>query len=459
MKRLVCLFICAALLPLSAPAQYFDPESAHTNLYFPHFADGGPINDRWQTSIVLLNPSWTSEASLTLRFYDDRGRPLALDLGYGLRSSLAIRIPAKGTKVLRSRMASPRLVTGWAKGDASLPVQATVLFRQYQNGRPVVELSAVAAEPTLMYYSIATKWTGVAVVNPSEEPLDVLISPIDRNGNDLVETTVSLAAHEHRSFNLGALMPGLPEDFQGSILIGAAWEPRHLLAWTLHVDRGLISTLPSGAVARFGSHRDRIWKVYRKVVDSATWILRDAGVLDLSAKPLRLTISTKREPINAYALSDGSEIYVTISLAELINDSPSELAWVIGHELGHIVQARYGGNLFLENPELDADLFGMLACLGAGYDPYAGAGTLAKLSMASDTGGLLAQIVNDLFDTHQSYNTRIQNMFDHLQKICDDPDLNETLCKAYKSVYHPHFPEWVPLESPLSVLRRGLNRR
>ena len=459
MKRYAPLLICAALFPVLVPAQLLDPETAHTNLYFPHFADGGPVNDRWQTSILLLNPSLTSAVSVTLHFYDDQGRPLPLDLGYGLKSSLSLSIPVQGTKVLRSRMASPRLVTGWVKGDATLPVQATVLFRQYRNGRPVVELSTPAAQPTLAYYSIATKWTGVAVVNPSGEWMDVLISPADRNGNELTGQVFRLGPHEHKSFNLGALVPWLPEDFQGSILISEAFEPRHLLAWTLHVDRGLISTLPSGAVARFGSHRDRIWKVYRKVLDAATRILQDAGVLDLSAQPLQLTISAEKEPINAYASSDGSEIYVTISLAELINDSPSELAWVIGHELGHIVQARYGGNLFLENPELDADLFGMLVCLGAGYDPYAGAGTLAKLSMATDSGGLLEQIINDLFDTHQSYNTRIQNMFDHLEEICDDPQLNESLCKPYKRVYHPHFPDWVPLEAPLPGLRTALPRK
>ena len=68
----------------------------------------------------------------------------------------------------------------------------------------------------------------------------------------------------------------------------------------------------------------------------------------------------------------------------LSSNSESELAFAVAHEIGHVIQFRTNfTKLSTDNLELDADFWGLLLSLVAGYDPYAGAGTLAKLAMAN----------------------------------------------------------------------------
>ena len=88
--------------------------------------------------------------------------------------------------------------------------------------------------------------------------------------------------------------------------------------------------------------------------------------------------------MNAYANPSTNTIVIGLGLAELIGDSPSELAHLIGHELGHLYQASYGLK-FDSNAELDADIFGFFAATGAGYDPYGAAGWLGKAMMMTRT--------------------------------------------------------------------------
>src|SRR6185369_6256500 len=98
-----------------------------------------------------------------------------------------------------------------------------------------------------------------------------------------------------------------------------------------------------------------------------------------------------------------------------------------------------------------ADLFGMVLMLSAGFDPYAGAGTLAKLSMVTGQAGLLAATFDDLTDPHGSFNTRIDLMFSILSLACSQPSV-ASACGLYKSAIHPHFPGSAPLITPPSPL-------
>jgi hypothetical protein len=95
----------------------------------------------------------------------------------------------------------------------------------------------------------------------------------------------------------------------------------------------------------------------------------------------------------------------------------------------------------------------MLVSLAAGYDPYAAAGALAKLSMASGKAGLLSQFYDDLSsDPHYSFGTRIENVFDLMLSICADPDF-ASFCSQYKDLIHPHFPPGAPLGIGLRQMR------
>ena len=135
-----------------------------------------------------------------------------------------------------------------------------------------------------------------------------------------------------------------------------------------------------------------------------------------------------------------------MNLAELISDSESELAFVVGHELGHIIQNKIQQLAFVPtNVEEEADEYGVFLSLLSGYDPYAGAGALAKLAMASGMAGLVSQVFDNLStDPHGSFNNRLALMFTYMQAVCALRQA-QSGCALYKSIVHPHLPANAPL--------------
>jgi len=93
-------------------------------------------------------------------------------------------------------------------------------------------------------------------------------------------------------------------------------------------------------------------------------LLNTAGDLYPLETAPNLVISDDTSPINAFANTAQNQITISTNLAELISDSESELTFVLGHELGHIIQARIGQFIFSTNIELDADQQGMVIAFG-----------------------------------------------------------------------------------------------
>jgi Peptidase family M48 len=440
MLRLMCFLI----LGVCCFGQ-LDPDGAHVDLYFPHLADGGPAADQWQTSFVFVNPHPSLPAIVFLFTYGNDGQPLSLDLGSGGTSLQILAIPASGSRTVRSTIASPTTVTGYAYAGANLPLQATVLFRRIINGVPQVEVSAPATLPSPEYFSPATRDLAVALVNIYSVARSFQITALDSNGLTAGTSTINLGPREHTSFNLSQRMPSLPAGFSGSVRIFPLTTPiDQFLAWTLNVDRGLIATLPPGRLSWPIDHVDRIWLVYNKLLATAPSTLTSMGITGVNLNTtgaVNLVISAD-QIINAFARP--GVVQINLSISQLISDSPSELAFAVAHELGHIAQFQRGRTLLISNAEQDADLFGMILMLGAGFDPYAGAGTLAKLSMVSGQAGLLAAAFDDLADPHGSFNTRIDLMFTTLTLACAQP-VAASSCTLYRYLIHPNFPGTAPL--------------
>lgn len=447
-----------SLLTPYACAQ-LEPDSAQVDLYFPQLADGGGADQQWQTSFVFVNPSATSTAAVALSIFGNDGKPLSLDLGSGLASDVEFLIPPQGSRVLRSKMASSQVVTGWAFAAASIPVQATVLFTSFAHGASQFQVSAAATLPTMRYWSAANSSLGIALANVYDNiPVTVQVAAIDANGHSAGTTQVTLAPMTHNSFVLSQLLPSLPSAFSGSVTISSRVLNQDFVAWTLNSDSGALSSLPSGKARWPISHVDRIWQIYSKLLDAAGQ-LSDVLGTNLAATPPDLEIAS--DPvINAFASRSGPNGTVQINLAtsELISDSESELAFVVGHELGHILQFRTGLLVFNSNAEFDADEYGMLLSLAAGYDPYAAAGALAKISMASGEAGLVSQVFDNFSgDLHGSFDNRIAAIFDTISTLCQLPEVGG-FCGEYKLAVHPHFPGSAPLVKPRSRGRLGLER-
>lgn len=433
---------------LPALMAQIDPDSAHVNLYFPQLADGGTAAQRWQTSIILQNPHPSLAAGVLLTIRGNDGRALALDFGAGAISTANFSIPAGGTRILRSTGASPQVATGWALLNSTLPIHGTVLFRAIESGTPRVDIAAAPTLPTPVYRSFANADLGIALVNPyNDSPISVQVRAMDHNGTQVGVSSVNVPALGHTSFNLRNVVTTLPGGYVGTVELNTR-APLNLVAWTLNAQDNVLSSLPPGAARWPISHHDRIQLAFWKVLNA----MRSATAGTPGLDPLNPLVRLVFDPsgtINASASSDNN-LTISYALSELISDSPSEMGFIVGHELGHIIQFRKGVTTFNQNTELDADAWGMLFNLVAGFDPYAGAGALAKLSMANGTAGLVDQQLAEHFDVHRSTNTRLQNMYELLKLICESSDFR-SFCGDYKSLIHPHFPPSAPLSLPIPV--------
>jgi hypothetical protein len=437
MRRLYCV-VGVLIGVVSAQAQ-LEPEGSYTVLYFPQLADGGG-EDRWQTTLTFIHGAYSPQpAEVRVQFYGNDGGPLALDFGQGPVSSLRFTLPPNGVRRFRSQMASATTVTGWAVAYASLPIQGTVAFRQFLSGRPAVELTAHATLPTPRYLSLANPETGIAVANTSWSAWRTLnVAVRDAGGSLLGTRSLSLPPYGHRAFNLRELFPGLPADFIGTVVLHDPTEVS-FVAWTVHAEGGLMSTLPSGRYPWPPPHWERIVAVFTRILDVGRRVVPSAFTQDVS-----LDISP--DPVvNAYAYRSEGRIQINLAMSELYGDAEAELAWVVAHEMGHIIQFRLGRQVWSSNEELDADAWSALLLLVAGYDPYAAAGGLGRLQMTTNRPGLLGEFVRWLTDPHSSFSTRIDKVLDTLQQVCSASSQNQAACAAYRSLFHPHFPTTLPL--------------
>ena len=437
------------LLVTSLRAQ-FDTQGAQVISYFPQLADGGPSSQQWITSLTFVNAHPASSAMGTVYLYNNDGSPLGLDFGDGIVSSFSFTIPPQGTHTFQTRSVSPFIVTGWAIAYSSLPLQGVVQYRYSINGVPQQGVSAPATEASSEFRSPATTATGVAVANAySNSPLNVSVAALDNDGKQVASSTVALNPLGHKSFTVGQLFPSLPGTFHGTIVTDAAPIGSACIAWTLSSDLGVLASYPASGLAWPVPQFERIWKVWQKVLNVAT------SNYALGTAP-KLVIDYSTGKINSFANPSLNEVHIFMNLAELISDSESELSFVVGHEMGHIVQARIGRLQFVPtNIEQDADQYGMLLSLIAGYDPYGAAGALAKFAMASGEASLLDQTFDNFtsvagLDPHGSFNDRLALVFQHMLQICIMPQYLP-FCQRYKSVIHPHLPPSAPLGAPRDV--------
>ena len=324
---------------------------------------------------------------------------------------------------------------------SSLPLQGVVQFRYVVDGVAAQGVSAAATAASLLFRSPATVTTGVAVADPYATPLNLTVVVMDSNGKTLSQGAISLGPYGHKSLPLNQIVSNLPADFRGSVVTSGG--RANFVALILNGDGGVISSYPPSNLGLPISQVERIWRVWFKLLNFAS-----------SAYPLGtppdLVINSDTGLINTFANPSQNQVNIYMNLAELISDSESELAFVVAHELGHIIQARIGQLAFVPGKiEQDADAYGLFLSLAVGYDAYGGAGALGKLSMASGTAGLLSQNFDNLaaavgIDLQGSFNNRLAAIFQNTQQLCSLQSA-QSFCALYKSLFHPYFPAVAPL--------------
>ena len=415
-------FLCATPHFLSAQLV---PRSANTWAYFSHIADGSG----WQTTFTVSNPN-RNPVSGRIFFQDSEGQDLYLDLeGHDLSDGIEFEIPALGTVEFTSSATGPDVRVGWATLQASNSVQGVATYSALENGSPRYSISVPASLPTIHYFSAATPDLGLAVGNIYSSEVSIVIGAESNNGSSF-HGNMTLPAQGHRAKILSEVIPDLPRDFVGTVSIEAK-NVGYFSALTLRGAGGVYFSLPSGEIARPAPHQFVIWNVFSQ--------LRSTVACEgLIPDPHTIELEIKEEPvINAFGNSGG--IQINLALAELLADSESELAFIIGHELGHVYQFTTGEQRFNpDNRELDADVWGLWLSLLSGYDPYAGAGALAKTAMLAGRADLDSQYLQQITSVHGSFNERLDYIYDTIVYICKE---QQVACNSYREFFHPHFPE------------------
>jgi hypothetical protein len=419
----------------------FDPQNAEVISYFPHLADGGSAAQRWTTALTFVNPHGTLSLNGRAAFFHDDGTPLALDFGGGSSSTLNFSLSPQGSVTYTSTAASSQIVTGWAIVATTLPVEGVIQFRYSANGVPQQGVASQSTAASALFRSPATTVTGIAIANVSSAAVPFKISAIDSTGTVLNAFTKTMPPLAHDSYTLGALFTGLPASFRGTVVVETLNPATYLAVWTVGGDGGVLASYPPSGRAWPISQNERIYKVWQKVLNVAA-----QSYPQIASNPPTLFIDANTTTINSFADLKANQVHIFLNLAELISDSESELGFVVAHEMGHIIQARIGGLVFLPNAEFDADVYGLVLGLESGYDPYGAAGALAKLSMASGDAGLVSQQFDNISgDPHGSFDNRIALIFGEMQLACAQPSAR-SFCANYKLNVHPHLPPGTPLD-------------
>ena len=267
-------------------------------------------------------------------FQDPEGQDLYLDLkGYGPSGSVEFEIPALGTVEFTSSAADSAVRVGWATLFASNSVQGVATYSALENGSPRYSISVPASLPTIHYFSAATPDLGLAVGNIYSSEVSIVIRAESNNGSSF-HGNMTLPAHGQRAKILSEVIPDLPRDFVGTVSIGAENIGYLVSALTLRSAGGVYSSLPSGEIARPDPHQFVLWNVFSQLLSTVAFE-------ELIPDPYSIELEIIEDgAINAYG--HGGGIAIHLGLAELIADSESELAFVVGHELGHVYQSRTG---------------------------------------------------------------------------------------------------------------------
>ena len=426
--RMIVQFVVSLALLCSTPhflSAQLVPRSANTWAYFSHIADGGG----WQTTFTVSNPNRNLVFGRIV-FKDSEGQDLYLDLeGYDPSGSVEFEIPAFGTVEFTSSATGPDVRVGWATLLASNSIQGVATYSALENGSSRYSISVPASLPTIRYFSAATPDLGLAVGNIYSSEVSIGIWATSNDGSSF-HGNMTLPAQGQRAKILSEVIPNLPRDFVGTVSI-IAENAEYFSALTLRGAGGVYSSLPSGEIARPAPHFFVIWNVFSQLRSTV-------ASEELIPDPYSIELEINEEPvINAYGHSGG--IQINLALAELLADSESELAFVIGHELGHVYQVRTGEQFYHpDNAELDADVWGLWLSLLSGYDPYAGAGALAKMAMVAGRADLDSQYLQQITSVHGSFNERLDYIYDNIVAFCKEvPEV----CKVFRAVFHPHFPE------------------
>ncbi len=227
--------------------------------YLPQFGDGISGHLMLQSSVTIVNVN-NSIGDGTISLLDDDGQPLDVELdqesGTAFRFALA---PFASRAFVTSGLAgggsdSSSLISGFVKIESDVPVQATCMYRTYQEGELIAEASVESSRPVstavgrVERLAAANLDCAIALVNTSTEGSRVELELSDEGGVSTVTGVLTLAPRAHLAQFLSELFPSVTSDYRGSLIIRSS-EP--IACAILRTQNGVaISSLPLGSTER-----------------------------------------------------------------------------------------------------------------------------------------------------------------------------------------------------------------
>lgn len=446
--RFIAFFLL--LLPTLAFAQvYHYADSAQSRIVFPHFVNGGPAADHWQTSLQFINPTG-NETTLEVAFRDDNGLPLTVEMDGLKGASFSMVIPGLGSTSFTATNIPEQTQSGYITASSIVPIQAIATFKRVQNGKVVAAVTAEPAKPTQAYAQPANGDLGIALVNATALNAGVKVTVYNTAGQPLGESTVSLRGSEHKAFNLSGLIANLPSNFKGLVRVTSALPTERFYAWALYDDGSRVNTaLPPGGAPEVAVGDQLAQKVFGAVALSA----RYSSLVQVRNVSLRIIEDTK--VIDAYSTSN-TEICITRPMLELMGNSEDELAQIFAHQFAHIARRLVGRAIVEQDPELDADKVGSFYAVIAGYNPYAVPAVLGRHAMILGQQGFLEanqQTFDNLplSEARTLINQRVSKAYDSATGWCS----LATLCPSVKNANRPSLPSPLPLNRGGSAQLNG----
>lgn len=141
-------------------------------------------------------------------------------------------------------------------------------------------------------------------------------------------------------------------------------------------------------------------------------------------------VLTDENIINAYAIRERRLIVIPIGMVRFLRESEGELAFVVAHEMGHIVdracynppKARLGIDTGVGTQricEARADEIGIQFLIGAGYNPFDAAAFFGRMMMYQGDVGLQRFLSKWVYpSTHPVNSDRIADMRRTLGRYC-----------------------------------------
>ena len=182
-----------ALAPLSS-----------ANYYFSDYAFAGG----WESTLTYINYSLQTVTCIT-NFYGDNGLPLPVPFAQGsVTTRTDVLAPGGSIHDPTTAPFSGTTMEGWAQASCTGPVQASMLFRQFNAAGPFGE-AGVNAETaaTTQFVTFAQTSTGIAYANPSTtQSAMVTFTAYSNTGVKLGTHTLTLTPLTHGASSMGTFL-------------------------------------------------------------------------------------------------------------------------------------------------------------------------------------------------------------------------------------------------------------